>query len=141
MRAQNRDNHVTRPFEGLACGAFMLNKRTEEHVALLAEDCEAAYFESPEELVEKTRYYLNSDAEREQIREAGWKKTTTGGNTYCDRLMQILLISSLGTRHRANGDCTVELAWFAIVHSVATYDLLLTRKEHVQRRSERDRRV
>ena len=80
-----------RSFEGPACGAFMLNERTEQHVALLAEDREAAYFESPEELVEKTRYYLNSDVEREQIREAGWKKTTTGGNTYCDRLMQILL--------------------------------------------------
>jgi spore maturation protein CgeB len=69
----------------------MLNERTEEHLALFAEDREAAYFESPEELVEKTRYYLNNYAERAQIREAGWKKTTTGHNTYCDRLMQILL--------------------------------------------------
>ena len=91
VRAQNRDDHVMRSFEGPACGAFMLNERTEEHLALLAEGREAAYFESPEELVEKTRYYLNNRAEREQIREAGWKKTTTGGNTYCDRLMQILL--------------------------------------------------
>jgi spore maturation protein CgeB len=91
VRAQNRDDHVMRSFEGPACGAFMLNQRTEEHLALLAEDREAAYFESPEELVEKTRYYLNHDAEREQIRKAGWKKTTTGGNTYFERLMQILL--------------------------------------------------
>jgi spore maturation protein CgeB len=91
VRAQNRDDHVMRSFEGPACGAFMLNERTEEHVAMLAEDREAAYFESPEELVEKTRYYLNNYAEREQIRQAGWKKTTTGDNTYCDRLMQILL--------------------------------------------------
>lgn len=91
VRVQNRDDHVMRSFEGPACGAFMLNERTEEHLALFAEGREAAYFESPEELVEKTRYYLNNDAEREQIRKAGWKRTTTGGNTYCDRLMQILL--------------------------------------------------
>ena len=91
VRAQNRDDHVMRSFEGPACGAFMLNERTEEHLALLAEGREAGYFESPEELVEKTRYYLNNCAEREQIREAGWKKTTTGDNRYCDRLMQILL--------------------------------------------------
>jgi len=91
VRVQNRDDHVMRSFEGPACGAFMLNERTEEHLALLTEDREAAYFESPEELVEKTRYYLNNDAEREQIRETGWKKTISGGNTYCDRLMQIML--------------------------------------------------
>jgi hypothetical protein len=91
VRVQNRDDHVMRSFEGPACGAFMLNERTEEHLALFAEGREAAYFESPEELVEKTRYYLNNDAEREQIRRAGWKKTTTGGHTYGDRLMQILL--------------------------------------------------
>ena len=90
VRAQNRDDHVMRSFEGPACGAFMLNERTEEHLALLAEDREAAYFESPEELVEKTRYYLNNDAERKQIRKAG-KKTTIGHHTYRDRLMQILL--------------------------------------------------
>jgi hypothetical protein len=27
MRAQNRDDHVTRSFEGPACGAFMLNEQ------------------------------------------------------------------------------------------------------------------
>jgi spore maturation protein CgeB len=91
VRAQNRDDHVMRSFEGPACGAFMLNERTEEHLALLAEDREAAYFESPEELVEKTRYYLSNYGEREQIRNAGCKKTTIGGHTYRDRLMQILL--------------------------------------------------
>jgi spore maturation protein CgeB len=91
VRAQNRDDHVMRSFEGPACGAFMLNERTEEHLALLAEDREAAYFESPEELVEKTRYYLSNYTEREQIRIAGCEKTTIGGHTYRDRLMQILL--------------------------------------------------
>jgi len=91
VRVQNRDDHVMRSFEGPACGAFMLNERTEEHLRLFAEGREAAYFESPEELAEKANYYLSHDREREELRKAGWKKTTTGGNTYRDRLMQILL--------------------------------------------------
>jgi spore maturation protein CgeB len=90
VRAQNRDDHVMRSFEGPACGAFMLNERTEEHLALFAEGREAAYFESPEEFVEKIRYYLKNETEREQIRKAGWRKVRTGNNTYGDRLMQIL---------------------------------------------------
>jgi len=99
VRVQNRDDHVMRSFEGPACGAFMFNERTEEHLALFAEGREAAYFESPEELAEKTRYYLDNDAEREQIRKAGWKKTTAGGHTYGDRLMQILLtVQPAGSR-------------------------------------------
>jgi spore maturation protein CgeB len=93
VRVQNRDDHVMRSFEGPACGAFMLNERTEEHLTLFAEGHEAAYFESPEELVEKTRYYLNNHAEREQIRKAGWKRTIAGVHTYRDRLMQMLLMA------------------------------------------------
>jgi spore maturation protein CgeB len=92
VRMQNRDDHVMRSFEGPACGAFMLNERTKEHLALFVEGREAAYFESPEELVQKTRYYLDNEEEREQIREAGWQKTTVGGHTYDDRLRQILRI-------------------------------------------------
>ncbi|MGH7931561.1 MAG: CgeB family protein [Candidatus Binataceae bacterium] len=90
VRVQNRDDHVMRSFEGPACGAFMLNERTEEHLALFAEGREAAYFESPEELAEKVRYYLNNDSERERIRKAGHTRTITGSHTYRDRLMQIL---------------------------------------------------
>lgn len=90
VRVQNRDDHVMRTFEGPACGAFMLSERTEEHLALFAEGREAAYFESPQELVEKARYYLANDSDRERIRKAGYRKTIAGSHTYRDRLMQIL---------------------------------------------------
>jgi spore maturation protein CgeB len=40
--------------------------------------------------VDKVRYYLSRDDERQRIAEAGHRKVTLGGNTYKDRLIQIL---------------------------------------------------
>lgn len=93
VRLQNRDDHVMRTFEGPACGAFMLNQRTEEHLDLFAEDREAAYFESVEEMVEKVRYFLDKDAERLRIQRAGHRKLKASRHTYEDRLNQILAMS------------------------------------------------
>jgi glycosyltransferase involved in cell wall biosynthesis len=90
VRRANRDRHVMRSFEIPACGAFMLAERTEEHLEWFEEGKEAAYFDSPDELVEKVRYYLSRDDERQRIAEAGHRKVTLGGHTYKARLIQIL---------------------------------------------------
>ncbi len=90
VRRENRDDHVMRTFEGPACGAFMLNERTEEHLELFKEGQEAAYFGSAEELVDKVRYYLVHDAERERIRQAGQARTLTAGHSYRHRLEEII---------------------------------------------------
>jgi spore maturation protein CgeB len=79
-----------RTFEAPACGAFLLNERTPEHLKLLEENRDAAYFSSEAELVEKVRYYLFTESEREGIRRSGYKTITSGGNTYKDRLKQIV---------------------------------------------------
>jgi len=90
VRRANRDGHVMRSFEIPACGAFMLAERTEEHLDWFEEGKEAAYFDSPEELVEKVRYYLIRHQEREAIAWRGHLKVTRGGNTYKDRVTTIL---------------------------------------------------
>ncbi|MGO9059414.1 MAG: glycosyltransferase [Candidatus Binataceae bacterium] len=90
VRRANRDGHVMRTFEIPACGAFMLAERTDEHLKLFEENREAAYFGSPEELVEKVRYYLKYEDQRHLIAAAGHRKVQTGRNTYKDRLIQII---------------------------------------------------
>lgn len=45
-----------------------------ETAELFEEDKEVVMFKTPEELMEKTAYYLNHDAERERIARAGYKK-------------------------------------------------------------------
>ena len=90
VRRENRDDHVMRTFEGPACGAFMLHERTESHLEIFREEKEAAFFESSDELIDKVRYYLTHEHERERIRQAGHARTLRGGNSYRDRLEQIL---------------------------------------------------
>ena len=90
VRRANRDGHCMRTFEIPACGAFMLAERTEEHLELFEEDKEAAYFESPEELVDKVQYYLQHEEERRRITEAGYRRVMERRHTYKDRLVEIL---------------------------------------------------
>jgi len=90
IRHKNRDDHSERTFQIPACGAFMLAERTDEQLKLLVADREAAYFQTPQELVERVRYYLNRNAERETIALAGHCRVTTGGNTCKDRLLEII---------------------------------------------------
>ena len=79
-----------RSFEIPACGAFMLAERTEEHLALFREDEEAVFFGTPEEMLDKVRYYLAHDEIRRRIAEAGHARVTAGGHTYLDRLREIV---------------------------------------------------
>jgi hypothetical protein len=90
VRRSNRDGHVMRTFEVPACGAFMLAERTTEHQEFFREGEEVGYFSSPAELVEKVRYYLNHDNERQRMTEAAYRKVTSGNHTYAHRLEQIL---------------------------------------------------
>jgi hypothetical protein len=90
VRRENRDDHVMRTFEGPACGAFMLHERTESHLEVFREGKEAAFFESSDELIDKVRYYLTHEHERERIRQAGHALTLSAGHSYHHRLDQIL---------------------------------------------------
>jgi len=90
VRKANRDGHVMRSFELPACRGFMLAERTTEHQRLFVEDRDAAYFASPEELVEKIKRFLGHEDERAAIAFQGRNIVLTGGHTYRDRLHSII---------------------------------------------------
>lgn len=90
LRKINRDLHTSRSIEIPACQGFMIAERTDEHKKLFKENKEAVYFDSNEELLEKVKYYLSNDKEREQITKAGYDKVLNGEYSYDDMVKRIL---------------------------------------------------
>jgi spore maturation protein CgeB len=88
--AWNSDTYTRRVFEIPACGTFMLSQRTDTMRSLYAEDKEAVYFSSPDELVDKARYYLKHDAQRKRIAEAGRARCIKSGYDIFSRMNEWL---------------------------------------------------
>ncbi|ALG68714.1 CgeB family protein [Beggiatoa leptomitoformis] len=90
LRKANRDLQTDRTMEIPACGGFMLAERTEEHLRLFEEDKEAVYFSSESELLEKVRYYLSHETERQAIASAARVRCINSGYSHHERLKQML---------------------------------------------------
>lgn len=92
LRKINRDLQTQRSIEIPACGSFMLAERTNEHLELFQEDVEAVYFSDNSELLEKCRYYLQHDEEREKIASAGRNRCVVGGYSNISRIQKMVEI-------------------------------------------------
>jgi spore maturation protein CgeB len=90
LRKCNRDLQTTRSMEIPACGGFMLAEHSQEHESLFADCREAVFFRDDQDLVRKTRYYLDHPDERQGIAENGMERCLSSGYSYKERLARVL---------------------------------------------------
>jgi spore maturation protein CgeB len=86
LRKMNRDLQTQRTVEVPACGGFLLAERTTEQQRLFAEAEEADYFGDDDELIRKTRFYLDEPVRARQIASAAFRRCRSGGYSYQERL-------------------------------------------------------
>jgi len=78
-----------RPFEVTGAGGFLLSNVRKSLYELFKVGREIEVFDSDEELVEKTKFYLKNDRLREKIARAGWERTKRD-HTYLKRFTLLL---------------------------------------------------
>ena len=83
----NYNQTASRSFETTGCGTFLLAMRTRQHVGCFEEGKEAEFFDGHDELVEKARYYLEHEDEREEIARRGQERCVSSGYSW-DALMK-----------------------------------------------------
>lgn len=83
-----------RPFEIAGCRAFVISGRSDDIGACYEEGKEMAFYSSPQDLIQKIKYYLSRDEEREHIAEAGYKRTLRD-HVYENRFHKIFKIVGL----------------------------------------------
>lgn len=90
LSSLNKDTYTRRCFEIPATKTFMLSQYTDDLAGMFEPDKEAVYFKTPEELVEKAKYYLEHEEERERIAKAGYDRLMCDGHEVGDRVWQIM---------------------------------------------------
>jgi spore maturation protein CgeB len=90
LRKVCADQHTTRTFEIPACASVLLADRTPEHEEFFTEGKEAEFFDSADELLDKTKFLCAHDAARQRIAEAGYNRCVRSGYAYVHRLRSAL---------------------------------------------------
>ena len=88
--ARSGDTITSRTFNIPACGAFLLHERNAESVNYFKEDEEAAFFETPEELVQRVSFYLDHPLRREEVAKKGRERCLISGYSIDDRVKHII---------------------------------------------------
>jgi spore maturation protein CgeB len=86
----NRDTYTRRSFEIPACGGLLLSEQTPEMQSLFAEDEEAVYFSTPQELIEKATALLRDSNRRDATAAAGRRRCIEDGHSVDARMAWIL---------------------------------------------------
>ena len=88
IRAQNGNAHNMKTFEIPACGGFMLTNRTKEQCGFFEEGKEICCFETPDELKNKIKQFLNNYETRKNISKNAYDKVQK--HSYNVRIKEIL---------------------------------------------------
>lgn len=86
----NNDTYTRRCFEIPAAKTMMLSAYTDDLASLFRANEEIVFFNSKDDLVKKTKYYLSHDVERERIAIGGYRRIQTDGHEAVDRVKEIV---------------------------------------------------
>jgi len=88
--AENYANNM-RLYEATGCGAMLITEYKDNLNELFKDGSELVVYRSAEELIDRVRYYLEHEKEREAIAKAGQKRTLSE-HTYYHRMRELLKI-------------------------------------------------
>ena len=86
----NRDTYTRRCFEIPAIKGFMLAEYTEDLASLFIEDSQVAFFRNKEELLNKIKFFLKNETERQTIAENGFKAVYAGKHDNTSRAQEVI---------------------------------------------------
>jgi spore maturation protein CgeB len=87
----NRDTYTRRCFEIPATQTMLLSEYTDDLATLYEEGRDIGFFRSKEELVFNVRRYVQDDALRQSVAEAGYRRVWAGGHDVVSRMRQWLI--------------------------------------------------
>lgn len=90
LSGRNKDVYTRRCFEIPACGTMMIAPYTKELSTLFVESKEAVFWTSTEDLIDKIKYYLQNDVERDKIGLAGLERVKNDSHNETGRALEII---------------------------------------------------
>ncbi|KKQ22703.1 hypothetical protein A2999_01200 [Candidatus Wolfebacteria bacterium RIFCSPLOWO2_01_FULL_38_11] len=88
----NNDTYTRRCFEITAAKTFMLSEYTDDLNSIFKQGEEAEYFGTKEEMLQKIKYYLEHNEERERIASGGYQRLLKDRHEVLDRVKEILKV-------------------------------------------------
>jgi spore maturation protein CgeB len=91
----NRDTYTRRCFEIPAIGTLLISEYSEDMNKLFKSGEEAAFFSTPEDLIDHISFYMQNDDVRKRVSKAGHLKVTSAGYDIHSRMKKVLSLVNI----------------------------------------------